>query len=98
MLFDPDNPRNTFLQIGVIFNIEITIYIYIYIISLRLNNLVLIFISKKLLMKYHDKIPISFFWVRSKNERFNHSSNICLSLILYLAIIIVRIRVLNYLL
>ena len=29
MLFDPDNHRNTFLQIEVIFNIGSTIYIYI---------------------------------------------------------------------
>ena len=31
MLFDFDNPRNTVLQIKVIFNIGRTIYIYIYI-------------------------------------------------------------------
>ena len=31
MLFDPDNPRNTLLQIEVIFIIGSTIYIYIYI-------------------------------------------------------------------
>ena len=57
MVFDPNNPKNTLLQIEVIFNIESTIYI----ISFRLNNLVLIFISKKLLMKYHDKISVTFF-------------------------------------
>ena len=84
MLFDPDNPRNTLIQIKVIFNSRSTIYI----ISLRLNILVLIFIPKKLLMKYHDKIPVTFFWVCLKNERFDHSSNICFSLIPYLAIII----------
>ena len=55
MLFDPDNPRNTLLQIEVIFSIGSTIYI----ISFKLNNLVLIFIHKKLLMKYHDKIPVT---------------------------------------
>ena len=59
MLFDPDNPINTLFQIEVIFNIGSTIYIYI--ISFRLNILVLIFIHKNLLMKYHDKIPITFF-------------------------------------
>ena len=32
MLFDPDNPWNTLLQIEVLFNIGSTIYIYIYII------------------------------------------------------------------
>ena len=79
MVFDPNNPKNTLLQIEVIFNIESTIYI----ISFRLNNLVLIFIPKKLLMKYHDKISITFFWVCFKNERFDHSSNICFSLIQY---------------
>ena len=57
MLFDRDNPRNTLLQIQVIFNIGSTIYI----ISFRLNNLVLIVIPKTLLMKYHEKIPITFF-------------------------------------
>ena len=31
MLFDPDNPINTLLQIEVIFNIGSIIYIYIYI-------------------------------------------------------------------
>ena len=56
MLFDPENPRNTLFQIEMIFNIGSTIYIYIYIISFRINILVYIFISKKLLMKYHDKI------------------------------------------
>ena len=42
MLFDSGNPRNTLRQIEVIFNIGGTIYI----ISLRLNNVVLIFIPK----------------------------------------------------
>ena len=51
MLFDPHNPRNTLLQSEVNFNIEA-----LYIISLRLSNLVLIFISKNILLKYHDKI------------------------------------------
>ena len=50
MLFDPDNPINTLLQIEVIFNIGsiiyIYIYIYIYIILFILNILVLIFITK----------------------------------------------------
>ena len=96
MLSDPHNPRNTLLQIEVIFNIGNTIYIYIYIISSRLNNLVLIFIPKKVLMKYPDKILITSFWICSKNERFDHSSNIYFSLIPYLAIIIVRMRDLNY--
>ena len=31
--------------------------------SFRLDHLVLIFIPKKLFMKYHDKIPITSFWV-----------------------------------
>ena len=52
MLFDPDNPINTLLQIEMIFNIGSTIYI----ISFRLHNVVLIFIPKNLLVKYHDKI------------------------------------------
>ena len=100
MVFDLENPRNILLQIEEIFNIgsNIHIYIYIYIISFRLNNLVLIFIPKNLLMKYHDKISITSFWVCSKNKRFDHSSNICFSLIPYLAIIIVRVTDLNYLL
>ena len=72
MVFDPNNPKNTLLQIEVIFNIESTIYI----ISFRLNNLVLIFIPKKLLMKYHDKISVTSSWVCLKNEKFDHSSNI----------------------
>ena len=86
--------RNTFLQIEVIFNIVSTIYI----ISFMLNNFVLIFISRKLLMKYHDKILVTSFSVCSKNERFDNSSNIYYFLISYLAIIIVRIKDLNYLL
>ena len=45
MLFDSDNPRNTFLQIEVIFNIGSTIHVYI--ISFRLNTLILIFIPKR---------------------------------------------------
>ena len=94
MLFDPHNSRNTLLQIKTIFDIGSTIYI---IISFRLNNLVLIFIFKKLLMKYHDKTLITLFWNCAKNERFDHSSNICFSLIPYLPIIIVRMRDLNYL-
>ena len=49
MLFDPDNPKNTLLQIEVIFNTRSNIYIYI--ISFRLNNLVLIFIHKKVFNK-----------------------------------------------
>ena len=57
MLFDLDNPIHTLLQIEVIFNIGITIYI----ISDKLNILVLIFIPKKILMKYHDKISITSF-------------------------------------
>ena len=44
-------------QIEVIFNIGNTIYIT----SFRLNILILIFIPQKLLMKYHDKIPITSF-------------------------------------
>ena len=92
MIFDYDNPRNTLLQIKVIFGSTI------YIISFRLNILILICIPKKLLMKYHDKILITSFWVCSKNERFDHSSNICFSLIHYLAIIIVRMKYFNYLL
>ena len=55
MLFDPDNPRNILLQIELIFNIGSTIYIILF----RLNNLVLIFILKNLLIKYHDKYPIT---------------------------------------
>ena len=47
MLFDPDNPRNIFVQIEVIINNGSTIYFILF----RLNNLVLIFIHKKLLMK-----------------------------------------------
>ena len=62
-----------------------------------LNNLVLIFIPKFFFMKYHDMIPITFFWIFSKNERFDNSSNIVFSLIPYLTIIITRIRYLNYL-
>ena len=61
MLFDPHNIKNTLLQIEVIFNIGSTIYIYIYIILFRLNHLFLIFISKMILMKYYDKIPITSF-------------------------------------
>ena len=57
MIFDYDNPRNTLLQIEVIFNIESTIYI----ISFRLNIIILICILKKLLMKYHDKIQSPHF-------------------------------------
>ena len=57
MLFDPNNPKNTILQIEVIFNNGSTIYF----ISFRLNNLVLTFIPKKLLMKYYDKISITSF-------------------------------------
>ena len=57
MLFDPDNLRDIRLQIEVIFNIESTIYI----ISFRFNNLVLLFIPKIFLMKYHDKIRIISF-------------------------------------
>ena len=59
MLFDPQNSRNTLLQIEVIFNIGSNIYIYI--ISFRLNNLVFIFIPKFFLMKYHNNIPITSF-------------------------------------
>ena len=43
MLFGPDNPKTTLLQIEVIFNIGRNIYIILF----RLNNLVLIFISKR---------------------------------------------------
>ena len=93
MLFDPDNLINILFQIERIFNIGSTIYI----ISFRLNILFLIFISKKLSKKYHDKIPITSFLVCSKNERFVHSSNFFLFMILYLGIIIVRMRDLNYL-
>ena len=66
MLFDPHNPTNTLLRIEVIFNIGSIIYIYIY--SFRLNNLVLIFILKKFLIKYHDKISITFFLVCLKKQ------------------------------
>ena len=59
MLFDLNNPKNTLFQIEVVFNIGNNIYIYI--VLFKLNILVLIFIPKKLLMKYHDKIPIIFF-------------------------------------
>ena len=94
MLFDPDNPRNTLVQIGVIFNIGIYIYFH-----LGQIILVLIFIPKKILMKYHDKISITSFWVCLKNEIFDHSFNICFSLIiLNLAIIIVTMRDMNSLL
>ena len=72
-------PEIYFFKSKWFFNIGSTIHIYI--ISFRLNNLVLIFILKKFLMKYHDKIPITSFWVCSKNERFDHSSNICLVLV-----------------
>ena len=58
MLFDPHNSRNTLLQIKIFFDVGSTIY---NIISFRLNNLVLIFISKKLLMKYYDKTLITIF-------------------------------------
>ena len=75
----------------MIFNIGSTIYI----ISFRLDNLVLIFNPKKLLMKYHDKIPITSFSVCSNNERFDHSSNISFSLISYLTIVIIKMRDLN---
>ena len=61
MLFDSYNPRNTLFQIEIIFNIGNTIYIYMCVISFRLNNLVLIFISKKLLMKDYDKVLITSF-------------------------------------
>ena len=47
-----------FFQNEMIFNIRST---NIYIISFRLNNLVLVFIHKKLLMKYHNIIPITSF-------------------------------------
>ena len=83
MLFDPNNSINTLLQIELIFNIGSTIYI----ISFRLNNYILIFFSTKLLMKYHDKISITL--LSSKNDRFDHSSNVCFSLLPCLAIIIV---------
>ena len=59
MLFDPNNLINKLLQIEVIFNTGSTIYIYI--ISFILNNLVLIFIPKCFLMKYHDNIQITSF-------------------------------------
>ena len=58
MVFDPHNSRNTLLQIKMIFYIGSTIY---NIISFKLDNLVLIFISKNILMKYHDKTLITFF-------------------------------------
>ena len=80
MLFDPNNSINTLLQIELIFNIGSTIYI----ISFRLNNYILIFFSTKLLMKYHDKISITL--LSSKNDRFDHSSNVCFSLISYITI------------
>ena len=57
MLFDRDKPINTLLQIQVNFNNGNTIYI----ISFRLNILILIFILKNFLMKYHDKVPITLF-------------------------------------
>ena len=57
MLFDRDKPINTLLQIQVNFNNGNTIYI----ISFRLNILILIFILKKFLMKYHDKVSITLF-------------------------------------
>ena len=59
MLFDPDTPKNTLFQIEVIFNIGTSIYL----ISFRLNNLVLIFISKKLLwniMTRFQSLPFEF--------------------------------------
>ena len=94
ILFDPNNSINTLLRIEVNFNIGSTIYI----ISFRLNNLVLIFIPEKLLMKYYDKISSTSFRICPKKERFDHLSNICFSLIPYLAIIIIRMKDLNYLL
>ena len=57
MLFDRDKPINTLLQIQVNFNNGNTIYI----ISFRLNISILIFILKKFLMKYHDKVSITLF-------------------------------------
>ena len=59
MVFDPENLRNTLYQIEVIFKIGSSIYIYI--VSLRLNILVLMFIPKKILIKYHDKISVTSF-------------------------------------
>ena len=59
MVFDPENLRNTLYQIEVIFKIGSSIYIYI--VSLRLNILVLMFIPKNILIKYHDKIPVTSF-------------------------------------
>ena len=91
MSYDPHNPINTFLQIEVIVDIGSIIYIILFRFSLD-------FIFKNLLMKYHDKTSITSFWICSKNERLDYSSNVCFSLILYLAIIIVRIWDLNYLL
>ena len=52
MLFDRDNPTNTILQIEVIFDIGSIIYIYI--ISLRLNNLVLIFDIGSTISSYYN--------------------------------------------
>ena len=89
-------PEIHFFQIEIIFNIGSSIYIYI--ISFRLYILFLIFIPKAFLVTYHDKIPITSFWVCSKNERFDHSSNISFSLIPYLPIIIITMWDLNYLL
>ena len=59
MLFDPDNPRNTLLQIEVIFNIGSTIYIYI--ISFRLNILVLIFLFLKISWQDFNHLFLSLF-------------------------------------
>ena len=58
MLFDPDNPRNTLLQIEVIFNIGSTIYLYYF---TQIKYFSFDFILKKLLIKDHDKIPITSF-------------------------------------
>ena len=68
MLFDSDNHKNTLLQIEVIFNTGSTIYIILY----RLNILVLIFIPKKLLMKYVTKVQSPpFEFVRRTGDLIN---------------------------
>ena len=78
-----------------IININILyIYRYLYVNITKVN-----YIQNKVIKGFvikHD--PITYFLVCSKNERFDHSFNIFFSLILYLAIIIVKVRVLNYLL
>ena len=53
------------------------LYIYYFI---QIKYFCLYFIHINLLTKYYNKIPINYSWVCSKNEIFDHSSNICLKI------------------